>query len=445
MSTYTPKDETPRATIAVRSALALFLVAFALRFVAIFVFGSLGDTSKETWEWGFEAGCIARSVHEGHGYAGQWTREMSPWNLGSGATGWLPPAYPAFLAQLMDVFGGTTRAMALALFSIQALISAWTCVCLWALGIAIGEARAGKLAGWIFAVFPAAIWNAAHTVWDTTFVAFGLVVFLWALFTFQRARPAVWLLLGIGFGALLLVNPAPLTVTPIIAWILWRERTSWRHLAARAFLFGIALLSVVTPWMARNQRVLGNFALRTNLGVEVMVGNNDDAVGRFEIGHHPSNSAAQFLRYREMGEVAYSAWAMREGEQWIREHPARFLVLTLRRMQFFWLGEDPITDPRVDNGRRAATDPASWIKFLQHFALGALGLAGAVMLARRRFEGRALLSILVLFPLAYYVTHALERYRFPLDPILVLTAAAFLLAFVDRRANAARANELASS
>jgi 4-amino-4-deoxy-L-arabinose transferase-like glycosyltransferase len=434
--------ETSRARIAVRAALLLFAVALVLRIAAIFLCDSLGDTSKDTWEWGYEAGCIARSLHEGHGYAGPWTRAMAPWNLGSGATGWLSPAYPAFLAQLMDLFGGVTRAMAFALFSIQAVLSAWTCVCVWALGIAVGEPRAGRLAGWILAVYPAAIWNAAHTVWDTTFVAFGLVAFLWSLFTFRRARPMAWLVLGAGFGALLLVNPAPLTAAPVVAWVLWRERESWRGMATRAFLFGLALLAVVTPWMARNQRVLGNFALRTNLGVEVMVGNNDDATGRFEIGHHPSNSAAQFERYREMGEVAYSTWAMHEGQHWIREHPARFVGLTLRRMQFFWLGEDPITDPRTDNGRRAATDLKSWIKFLPFFALGVLGLAGAVIVARRRFEGRALLSILVLFPLAYYVTHALERYRFPIDPILLLSASVLVIAVVDRRRGRAPGGEV---
>ena len=46
------------------------------------------------------------------------------------------------------------------------------------------------------------------------------------------------------------------------------------------------------------------------------------------------------------------------------------------------------------------------------------------MLARRKAEGVLLVLELALFPAAYYLTHFLERYRFPIEPVLVLCSGA---------------------
>jgi 4-amino-4-deoxy-L-arabinose transferase-like glycosyltransferase len=203
----------------------------------------------------------------------------------------------------------------------------------------------------------------------------------------------------------------------------WSQRASVSQFLRRVALFAIAAFVVTLPWMLRNQRAIGAFSMRSNLGVELMVGNNDDANGRFQISHHPSNSGKEFLRYREMGEVKYAAWAMREAREWIAQHPGRFLGLCARRFVYFWIGEDPITDPRTDeSGRRAINDVPTWIKFVTFALTGALGVFGAWRWALRSVEGRMLLFAFVLFPLTYCVTHVLERYRFPIDPLLVLAA-----------------------
>lgn len=422
-----PDTNAQREGLPVRGALILFGVALAIRIAAIVVLDSPHDITRGTWDWGFEPGCIARSMFEGHGFAGPWTRAESPWDLGSGPTAWLSPAYPALIAQLMALCGGLVPATALALLVVQSIVSAATCVVVWMLGSAWRVGRVGQWSAWAFALYPASIWNAAHTVWDTTIVAFGLVCLVWAVFAFARARPLVWAAIGLGTGALVLVNPAPLVIVPIAVYAAWRAREHTALFASRVLAFVIVAFLVLLPWMLRNQRVLGSFALRTNLGVELAVGNNDEANGRFQLSRHPSNSPEQFAIYRAMGEVPYAARAMREARAWIGEHPGRFAALCARRVLFFWLGEDPLTDPRVDDaGRRALTDPKSWIKFLSYALVGVLGLVGAIAWARRGFEGRFLLGVCVLFPIAYYGTHVLERYRFPIEPFLVLAAVGFV-------------------
>jgi 4-amino-4-deoxy-L-arabinose transferase-like glycosyltransferase len=412
-----------RATI--HTALAMFGIALLVRLAAIALLHS-GDKiiGKDAWSWGYEAACTARSIAGGEGWAGQWNRAEMPWALGSGSTAWLPPLYPALIALLMKCFGGMTPAMAIALFVIQSALSAATCLALWGIGVVLGEARTGRVAGFLFALAPSAVWNASSTVWDTTCVAFGIAAFLFLLFHFGRgASSRVSCALGAAFGLLLLVNPAPASMYPVAICFLGASLGTWSARVRSALCFSIAAFLVCLPWLARNQREVGAFSLRTNLGVEMNVGNNDLAHGYPVMSVHPSTNGDEFRRYRELGEVAYARSTMSAATSWILDHPLRFALLALHRVQLFWLGEPPTIDPRVEPGVVAARDPKSWIKWIAHFAAGLACLAGAWRFAREKIEGRYLLAVLMLFPAPYYLTHTMERYRFPIEPLIVFMVA----------------------
>ncbi len=338
------------------------------------------------------------------------------------------------MAGSFELGGGLTHASAWMLFLLQSFVSALTCVFLRTLGATLGEPRAGAWAGWILAFLPESIWNASAVVWDTTLVAFGVVVAFWAVATSARASAWRAALVGIAFGVLLLVNAAPVVLVPALAWLAWHGRDTTAGFLRRTLAFATCAFLVTLPWALRNQREFGVLALRTNLGVELAVGNNDEANGRFQWQLHPSNGGAEFLEYRRLGEAAYARASMRTGWDWIRTHPRRFLELCALRATYFWFGVNPFVDERVDNGgRRAAGDPASWIKYLTFLGVGVLGLLGAFVWATRRLEGRVMLAAFALFPLVYYATHALERYRHPIEPLLVLCAAVFVDSVRARR------------
>jgi hypothetical protein len=99
------------------------------------------------------------------------------------------------------------------------------------------------------------------------------------------------------------------------------------------------------------------------------------------------------------------------------------VVLSLRRATAWWIGEDPWTDPRTDHGLRARDDPKAWAKWILHASGGILGLLGAAWWARSSRTPRPYLLTLFLVPPVYCVTHVLERYRWPIEPLLILCAA----------------------
>lgn len=431
----------PRARTHARELALLFAVALLVRLAAFLVHGCAEHAAgKDAWSWGYESGCIALSLTEGHGFAGQWARAEGPWGADAPVTGWLAPAYPYLLALLMKLGGGVTPLTAGMLLVFQCLLSALTCLFVWGLGGVLGGLRLARVAGWALAILPYSIWNAAHTVWDTTCVAAALTLFVELVLRFGRdagvARAAG---LGLAFGVLMLVNPAPASIAPAALWVIARDQGAWWERGKRALAFGLVAFATCVPWCWRNHAAVGSFAVRTNFGVELMVGNNDRANGYFQVRVHPSYSEGEFRAYVTQGEVPYAAACAERAQAWIRADPSRFARLTLHRARLYWFGDFPWSDPRTEGAKSAATDPASWVKWGLHALTGLLCLAGCVLWLRRGVEHKALVAMLLLFPAPYYLTHVLERYRFPIEPLMILPAVAFVLWAVDRvRGNRAR-------
>jgi len=409
-----------------RAALAAVVVAVLARFgAALFLGDPLGfhhasGSGALGWDWGYEQAAVAQSIAAGEGFA-------DPFRQGTGATAWAAPAYPLLLGGLIALFGGITAGVAWTALALQALASAATSWFLWRLGRATGGPRLGALAAALWAVHPMAVYLSVSLVWDSTFVAMFLAWFLAALAEGGREpSPRAAAARGALLGAMLLVNPAPLALVPLVAVWLWRTREPGASARRIAALLGVAAL-VVSPWAIRNAVVLGTPQIRSNLGVEVFVGNNDGARGPFNGALHPAYNASEMERYRELGEVAYSEDALGRGLDWIRANPGAFARLTAVRVQRFWVGPDPRDGIVLGTGEKRRRDWMGWIKWLAHAAFGAAALAGAVLWRGR--PGGALLvrGALLLFPLVYYGTHVFERYRLPLEPVVVLAAAGLVL------------------
>lgn len=417
--------------------LLITLAAFAIRAAMIEVVGDatnfrVAEKNPRAliWEWGYEQGAISQSVADGDGFRDPFLKE-------SGPTAWAAPLYPMLVAALLRVTDGPQWSTAVALALIQALSAALTCVFLFRLGRALHSDGLGYLAALAWALHPMAAYLPVALVWDSTFVALGLTWFLAHLAEAgkrldQGPLPArTGAALGLRFGLLALVNPAPLALVPVIVGYLALRRPlaqSIRGAVTPLAAFALTAAAVTAPWTVRNAVVLGSPNIRTNLGVEFFVGNNDDATGPFNGHLHPAYNADEFARYVELGEVAYSAECRDRALAWARENPARFARLTLERFQRFWVGPDPRAKVYLGMGNEHQRDWQGWVKYASHALAGLLGILGCLFW-RSPVQGSSWIprGTLLLFPAVYYLTHVFERYRFPIEPIVTLAAAAFIL------------------
>jgi hypothetical protein len=384
----------------------IFAVGLAVR-IAFLTLSGTYVFRPDYFGFGWEAGRIASALAGGRGFS-------DPFHGPTGPTAWLAPLYPFVLAGIFKLFGTYAPLSGWITLAFNSACSAATSVVLFRLGAELFNEGTGRLAGWTWALLPYAIYWPTRVVWDTCLTAFLLALVVLLTIRLGRARSrGPWALYGLTWGLLALANPVALSFTPVSwIWVLLERRRRGVSSLPGALGAGALALACVAPWLARNSVAFGGpVFIRDNFGAELRLGNGPGGLGEWMFWLHPTQDREQLARYRRMGEAAYVDERGREALAFIAGHPRLFLANTARRIYWFWCGttkgepDDPFLLLRA-------------IAFTATSLLSFLGLAGMVR-ARRR-EGLLFAGLLILFPLVYYVTFVLVRYRHPIEPEMAL-------------------------
>ena len=163
--------------------------------------------------------------------------------------------------------------------------------------------------------------------------------------------------------------------------------------------------------MMRNYHIFGRVILiRSNLGAELHYGNLPVSEGIWIV--HPDLDASELAKYVRLGETRYIQYCWAEFLGFVRRNPARFVTLSVRRTVFYWAGE-PAFSPSLGSFSDFTNTP--------YTLSSVLGIWGLVVAWRRRRNGAGLvLALMLSFPAIYYISHALTRYRAPLEPEMVM-------------------------
>lgn len=407
-----------------RSPLVLLGVALAFRALLGVAFHLPGPLPEDPeWAWAREQGAVAQALLRGEGFA-------DPFAAATGPTAWTGPLYPLVLAAILGVAGGINETAQVLLAALQVVLSALVVLPLLTLGRRLERPGAGAVAAWLWALHPVAAPAAVGQTWDGTLAALLLTTAL----AVAAARPtgARLLVAGAWFGLAALLEPVALmALVPVAAFAAGGDGD--RAPAARlrsAGLFTAGTLLVLVPWMTRNAVVLGRFAPKLNLGLELLVGNNEFADGQYWAPFHTSQSPNELSLYRKLGEAAYGDDCMRRARTWIRENPERFRELTVLRARHYWIGT--VRPPELLFGSGAPPDWKGLLKWWAHAVMGVLGLVGALCWRGAAGSRWVVTGVVVTYPLLYLATHATGRFRLPLEPLLTLAAAGLVLAIGER-------------
>jgi 4-amino-4-deoxy-L-arabinose transferase-like glycosyltransferase len=385
--------------------LAIVLVAFLLRIAYIVIFRNYDYPAEDKYVMGFETGAVARSIASGHGFS-------SPFRTMSGPSAWLAPLYPYFVAGVFKIFGIYSGASAFVVFSFNSLLSALTCIPMFLLGRRMFSRNVGLISAWILAVAPPAMFWAVRWVWETSASTLLLTWLVWMTLTLaesENIRP--WLWFGFLWGIAALTNPSLLSFFPMaLAYPLWQRRERGRLTLARGIVVALLFLNIITPWLIRNVVVFHYpVFIRPNLWAEVAFGNAPGADGTWQARIHPSMNSRENAAYDLMGEVQYVQWKRMQVTRFIRENPAVFAKLCMRRFYLFW------------SGYSAPAESLRWLRAAGWITFTALAFAGLWM-ARGTPGFVPIAWLLVFYPAAYYVTFAFARYKHPIEPVMVVLA-----------------------
>jgi hypothetical protein len=343
--------------------------------------------------------------------------------LATGPSAVAPPLYPLLLALFMKVL----RAPAFVLLAA-------------ALGNVIANALAAALlprVSWLFfgnavpGIAAAVFWLMAAQLmpsWDASYTVAALLFFcLFSAATVGKKRVIFsGVSTGLLAGALLLLNPVSLLVfVPWLVHLLVLHQAAMKHTAAYCcIVLGTAAL-VVFPWTLRNYHQFGSFLVRTGLGLNIYISNNDcSRTSMFEDLHsgcaaiyQPDFNLREARAVRDLGELDYDHQRMAEAEAWMRAHPDRFLHLTVSRFFAFWF------PPGEEHPFKAGV--------IRVFTL--LSIPGLALMAYRRVRVTAFtLFVLSVYPLVYYVVVSEIRFRYPILWLSMLPAGYFVHWLVQR-------------
>jgi 4-amino-4-deoxy-L-arabinose transferase-like glycosyltransferase len=386
--------------------------------------------ADDHWAFGYETGRIAKSLATGEGFS-------SPFHAHSGPTAWLTPVYPALLALLFKLFGVYTTSAAIAALTVNCLASALTCIPLYHITRILFGRGVGIIAGSALALYPPSIWHAINTIWDTTLFTFLAVLLIyWLLLLPERLDGKTAALTGFFMGVIVLVNPVIIAFYPFA--VLWLFRRSAGTLGNRVkYLVIVFLLGLVTllPWLLRTYAVMGRPILKSNFGLELKRGNSPLAWAATDPRAweqiHPSISSTEFARYVQMGEDNYVKQCYHEALAFIKENPEKFLRLCLQRVYYFWF--DDLGGKNEWRGSMQVSVNISLLKKLFSVLPLPFVIVGIFLARRRKVAVSLLLFFILSLPAVYYVTHVANRYRYPIEPVLLVLASYGFCSLVWRR------------
>ncbi|MGC2657804.1 MAG: glycosyltransferase family 39 protein, partial [Bryobacteraceae bacterium] len=237
----------------------------------------------------FEPGNIAYSIAQGHGFS-------SPFRVETGPTAWMTPVYPLILAAIFRLFGTYTYQAFLAAALLNIFFSISTCIPIYFIARRFGVAL---LATWLWAVFPNAILLPVESLWDASLTALLAASIIWmTLFIADKPSRRGVMLYGLLWGFTLMVSATMLAVLPfLLVWLFFKMPDTSRRIADVAIIAGLIVLSIV-PWTIRNYVVFHAFVpLRSALGLQLWVGNNEHAEDRSPGQLHPIDNPDERARY----------------------------------------------------------------------------------------------------------------------------------------------------
>ena len=358
---------------------------------------------------------IAHSIASGRGFG-------NPLGvIETGPTAWICPVYPYLVAGIFKLAGTYTVESRLTLAAINCIFAGLTIFPIYGMAKRSFGTSVGICAAWMWVILPSAWQIPVRLAWDSTLNALSFAVIFWATLAVRNQR-RLWL--WAGYGALwavgALINASVLSLAPFLfGWLLWelrRQAMPWlRPLAVAAI---VAILGVA-PWTIRNYVVFGKIIpIRSNAGLLLWMGNHPGPPG-FDASLSPYGNRHEAATYKQMGEIAYMAMKKREAATFMKAHPARTLRLALDNAWIFWFGvTDREANPWYGGSRYLSID------FLANIVVVLCGMVGMFLAFRARNPTAPIyLTVLLTFPLVYYITRPALRFRFTIEPILVVLAA----------------------
>lgn len=329
------------------------------------------------------------------------------------------PGYPAFLAALLGIFGGSLTAVRI----VQSLLGATTCLFVFLIARRTYGEKAGLAAGILCAVYAPLI------LIDVSILSEGLLIALIVAAVWRALSAGGRVSAGVASGLLLglgvVVRPTAGVIAPVLFFLLWRDSARPRLIATA---FCAALLMPILPVTLMNWQTTGGFIpVQAKGGFNLYQGLSPrlDLIASPRVGGPYEEMATEAARLGLHGPEA-DRYYLQKLRAEIRATPLRFLRHLARKV--FWITQSvEVRDShsfyffRADSRVLQATLP-----FAALFAFGVAGLLAAGLDRRVHWPTLAILLLLA----CTIVGHG-YRHRLPTVPFLAILGGVAIAQCID--------------
>ena len=362
----------------------------------------------------------------------RWALEIAGGDWLGDAVFFQEPLYPYALALAYAAKGGDAAAGRRLVRRAQAALGALTAVLVALLARELFDARAGLVAGVLWATYGPAVWMSCLLLKPNLFLPLLTLLALSLVRARVDSPKWLWLAVGalVGCGALLRGNLL-LLAPAFCLWPLartWLERRAWRPALGSAALVAAGVALVLLPVALRNRAVGGRLVLSTSgAGTNVYGGNNADnpygiakefdwvrGVPAFEAADWRHEAERRLGRELDASETS-AYWLAETGRSIVRD-PTLHLSILWNKLRGT-LGGYEVPDNHCLPWDARYVPLLRW---LPGFALaGGLGLFGLLLLWNGRAERRVVAALFVLYLATIVLTVTSARVRLALVPLLL--------------------------
>ena len=296
------------------------------------------------------------------------------------------------------------------------LLSTLVCFIIFLLGKEVFNNKTGLIASVIWALYPPAIHYSGFILTETPGALFLSLSILFLFKNYQRPSFKYKILISI-FLLLLTYSRSIFLLLPVVIciWFLLISHNSLKQGIINSLWIIILFALFALPWTLRNSSLFNAFIpVTTRVGFSLLQGNHEISTGihAYDYGNFNKNIKPKYknslINEVEQDNV-YKAAAIKN----IRNEPLKFI----NRMGVKFLEYWKVVSPR-------STTRNNLISAISYGVVLLTAVFGFILSYRKYWE-KILLLILVLAyaSLIHMVFFALVRYRFPVEPILIILSA----------------------
>lgn len=340
-----------------------------------------------------------------------------------------PPLFVFFVAAISKLTDSSASSFIVA----QALVSILTVWIVYKIATRIANHRAGLLAAILYAFYPYAFVHDTQ-LQDTNLYNFLSLASIWCfIVSVDKKRTLLFFVTGLILGMTILVRFSHQTnCLFLVALLFLIFRTNYR----RAFLFSgavsLGILLCLSPWLIRNKRIIGSFAVTSRTGSALAYAHNEFTFRYYPYRGNMDQSAALFVSqlspeqkqaiHRLDGdEVAQSRWYQALAMDYIRRHKFQTLLRGFYKAAVNFLGLlSPFQDPLKNV-----------VYFFSYWFLTFLAIMSLPQVWKTTYF-QTFLALSVSQAATSFIFFGHSSHRAFLDPMLAVLAGVGLLAWYNK-------------